>query len=540
MFKKLKLLRNPVLLVGYPLFVITGIGFFIMLDFKDYIKEVLAFGILTSLFFVITLLIKQVKRQNICIKISYFILSLLAILKLSFYINYGVKISASAFYVIFETNAPEATDFFYQYLNYKIIGVIILFILPLFIVSKITHLNIFHSERKETFIKSKPLKYLCVIFMMGAIVLLHWKFKTENLIINSYYSYLDYKMTKANLKKNLAQTYSNFIEDVNSKDEEQTYIIIIGESTSALHMELYGYRRETNPLLSNIKDELIVFNNVITPHVHTITALDKILTQSDYENSYKEQNTSIVQLANEAGFSTYWISNQRPVGLHESIPTLIGSAAKHTLFLNTQNSNGSIFDETILPSLKNALKSKEKKKVIFLHLIGTHSAYSKRYPEAFNFFKEKNVLNKKLSGKESAIINEYDNAIRYNDFIVYSIIESAKAMDINGYVLYFSDHGDEVYDTMNLMGHNEYHGTQSMYEIPFLLWSSKKYAKYNGKLKNFKSYTNRKYVLEDFIHSFSDLSAIHFKGYDSTKSIFNRAFKEKPRLIRNGKNYDER
>src|SRR5690606_41021472 len=51
-----------------------------------------------------------------------------------------------------------------------------------------------------------------------------------------------------------------------------------------------------------------------------------------------------------------------------------------------------------------------KQKLIVLHLLGTHTAYHQRYPEEFNHFSG--------SGKKEKIIAEYDNAVRYNDFVV--------------------------------------------------------------------------------------------------------------------------
>src|SRR5690606_14130732 len=100
-------------------------------------------------------------------------------------------------------------------------------------------------------------------------------------------------------------------------DAPQTYVVIIGESTSARNMGLYGYYRNTNPLLTEIKDELLIFNDVISPHTHTIPSLNKMLSLSNFENPDVIHCGSIVQLANAAGFSTYWISNQQPIGIHE-------------------------------------------------------------------------------------------------------------------------------------------------------------------------------------------------------------------------------
>ncbi len=544
MFKNLKPLRNLILLIGYPLFVIVTIGFFITPYFKGYLKEVLAFSLLTGVFLSVILLINGNKKRNYFSLFTLIILTILAVLKLSFYVNYGVKISASALYVIFETNSTEASEFLTQYLNIKVLGIVLIALVPFFylLYNKYFKDSSFFKnlEFNNKYLNSISFKVLYVIFIFGAIVVIHFKLREENLLINSYYAYIDYSVTKANLKKNLAQPHSHYIKDVSSNKEQQTYIVIIGESTSSWHMQLYGYERETNPLLSKLKDEMVLFNKVISPNVHTIVSLDKILTQSSFKDPFKIENTSIVQLANEAGFSTYWISNQRPVGLHESIPTLIGSAANNTYFLNTNNGQDIIYDDVIFPTLKRVLNSQQEKKMIFIHLIGTHGAYNNRYPKTFDYFKDDSINGKTLSKYKVQKVNEYDNAIRYNDSIVYSVIQNVKAKNENSFVLYFSDHGDEVYDTMDLEGHNEYHGTKPMYEIPFVLWTSKTYKNTNTHFENFKNYTERKYILEDFIHSFSDLSEIQYKGYDSTKSIFNEAFIERPRLIRKGKDYDKK
>lgn len=528
----IKPLISLAFVVGYPFLIITILGWFLMPHLKGYLKEVLAFAFLTLIFLSIILLISNLKLRKFFIMLSVSALAILAIIKLSFYANYGVKISPSALFVIFETNAPEASDFLFQYITLKVLFIILLLMLPLFVVAKRMYfhkVSILSNFRFwNLYLREYLLKALCVAVVIGAFLCIKWKLKEENLFINSSSSFSEYKKTKESLKKDLAQPISNYVKEVSSSEEAQTYVVIIGESTSNWHMQLYGYKRETNPLLTEIKDELLVFDNVITPDVHTISALDKILTQSDFKTPYREKNTSMVQLANAAGFSTYWISNQRPVGIYESIPTLIGSAANHQYFLNSDNSDYDIYDEVLLPTLKEVLSSTvNNKKVIFMHLIGTHGDYKRRYPKKFNYFKDK-VNDKKFDSKELAIVNHYDNAVRYNDFIVRSVIESVREVNENSYVVYFSDHGDEVYDTMQWVGHDKYRKTPPMYEIPFLVWVSDKFKNKNNLSSEFVHYTGRKYNLENFIHSFSNLSLIDYEGYDEEKSIFSPNFKLKP------------
>ncbi len=61
--------------------------------------------------------------------------------------------------------------------------------------------------------------------------------------------------------------------------------------------------------------------------------------------------------------------------------------------------------------------------------------------------------------------------------MVASLIKDFKATDPNGFPVYFSDHGEEVYDTPphKTQGRNEDNPTRHMYTIPFLLWTSEKW-----------------------------------------------------------------
>lgn len=536
------LLRNFGFTIFYPLVVVTIAGWFLIPYFKPFLKEVIAFGLLSTIVFCTYILLYNGRIQNWFLAISSFLISVLAFIKLTFYYHYGVKLSGSALFVIFETNTEESKEFLSYYLDTPVLllaGILFIpwvVILPFVLKRKTSSLLIVNVKD----IKWKILVFFTIIL---AVFVIHKKFSEHNIIYTSVASYSDYQATKAILKKTLAKSESEILEVTSTLETPQTYVVIIGESTSRWHMQLYGYERETNPLLTEIQDELIVFKDVITPNVHTILALDKILTLSDYNEPNKEANGSVVQLANQAGFTTYWLSNQRPVGLHESMSTLIGNAADHKYFLATDNYNSNIYDENIFPKLESILSQNDSKKMIFIHLIGTHSDYKKRYPESYNVFKDNPPQTEFSNPSNENIINEYDNAIRYNDFVVREVIETVRKENKPSYVVYFSDHGDEVYDTMDLMGHNEYFATPPMHEIPFIVWLSPEYKNQIPTFSELKSYSNRRYNLEDFIHSFSELSNIQFNLIDSTRSVFNQGFQERTRWINRHKkqeDYDNR
>lgn len=537
-----KNLLTKVAVVFYPWLLLSIIGWFLIPFTKDYLKEIIAFFLMSLILLGLAIPVTKTSFQKYFVYSSFLLLSCLSFLKLSFYYHYGVKLSASALFVIFETNATETSDFIANYFDSNVIVLSLIFLLPFLYLGYAIFFRKGHRLDqifRDLTSASMLTKISIILIVSVSVFIIHKKFKEENIIIKSIRSYDEYVMTKKLLKDNLAQKLSPNLEVTSFSATPQTYVVIIGESTSNWHMGLYGYARNTNPLLSEIREELIVFDSVIAPNVHTILSLEKTLTLSDFERPNKKENGSVVQLANAAGFTTYWLSNQKPVGMHETVSTIIANAADHTYYLATDDYRATIYDENLLPALTEVLGAPNEKKMIFLHLIGTHIKYSDRYPEKFNVYTRTKPKNSFTDKKGMRRVNTYDNAIRYNDSIIREIIEMVRATDTKSYVSYFSDHGDEVYDTMELAGHNEYHATRPMYEVPFLVWVSEKYQRDLSGSFNSNLLETRRYNLEDYIHSFAELSEIKFTQWDSTKSIFNSGFQPKIRWIKEGEDYDK-
>jgi heptose-I-phosphate ethanolaminephosphotransferase len=528
------------LFVFYPFLVLFIFGWFVIPYAKEYLKEIIAFGLLSLVFFNCILIIPKVKIRKWLLLLFTIVLSVLIFIKISFYHHYGVKISASALFVIFETNAVEATDFLSNYVNYFTIVLLLLLLNP-YLLYFVKSIRVFFQKSLQENLSFSILKIVALLLIPISLYLIHLKFQDKNIVLTSYYTYEDFLSTKKLLKKNIAQKHSKIIKVDSFNKSPQIHVVIIGESTSKWHMQLYGYSRETNPLLTEIEDELIVFKDVITPHVHTINALEKILTLTIFNDPNKKENASVVQLSNQAGYTTYWLSNQRPVGLHESTASLISGGADFKYFLSSNDYMFNIYDENILPKLDDIILEKKEKKIIFIHLIGTHSGYDNRYPESYSYFNGVRENQKFTHEKAISLTNEYDNSVRYNDFIVREIIEKIRKTNTNSYVMYFSDHGDDIFDVYNdIAGHNEYHGTSPMYEIPFIVWASESYKNNHPKFEFLKKNRFKKYNLEHFIHSFSEISDIKFNLFQPTNSIFNSHFKETKRIIKNGEDYDAR
>ena len=81
--------------------------------------------------------------------------------------------------------------------------------------------------------------------------------------------------------------------------------------------------------------------------------------------------------------------------------------------------------------------------------------YKERVPEKFKKFTDKDDRFNEWQKNKSKIVNDYDNSILYVDYIVNEIISKIKNENKKSYVLYFSDHGEEFYDSKDFMGHGQ-------------------------------------------------------------------------------------
>jgi len=176
-----------------------------------------------------------------------------------------------------------------------------------------------------------------------------------------------------------------------------------------------------------------------------------------------------------------------------------------------------------------------KKKIIVIHLLGTHGKYRERYPTSFMKF----TSSKRSNNDWAWMVNEYDNAVLYHDYLVSTIINKVKKEGMLSSVLYFSDHGDDVFEVGDFALHTEKLATFPMFSIPFILWLSPEYKKENSEMVNhLNTYLDRRYMTDDVIHSIFDLLHIQSSSYNERRSIFNTHFLQKKRKI-SGLDFDD-
>ncbi|MFH5069659.1 phosphoethanolamine transferase [Enterobacter cloacae complex sp. 2024EL-00215] len=230
------------------------------------------------------------------------------------------------------------------------------------------------------------------------------------------------------------------------------YVLIIGESERTANMGIYGYQRDTTPELVKYQSQLLLFRNAVTPAPVTIMAVPLAMT-ADTVGARDPRNygDNVINIANKAGYDTYWFSRQGKGGAHNNVITGIAMNTKQHEWVEGG------YDEGLLPLLGDALK-KPGKKIIVLHLNGSHEPACRRFP-----------ANQAVLTGGSEADDCYDNSVRYTDTVmgkVFNMLESSRSS-----VMYFSDHG-LIRDPQRAVvySHGNVNPPREALHIPVFIW----------------------------------------------------------------------
>ena len=467
----------------------------------------------------------------------FYLVLLAGVIDLLYVLVFRTFITPSAIEAIFLTNSKESLEFIKSYFSLTNFVIVAFYIL----ISQMAWLYspIFLNENLGSV-------FTGIVIFLSVVIFYKIAFKANYKgvlpgVIGMIPTYLkDKKLTDALIDKRgkLATGLDENKIKLASTLDSLTTLVVIGESSSRRHQQLYGYGRETTPHQNSFADELIILNNMISNFSQTNPSLSNILTEAEQDSNLSADSAlSIIDIANKAGIETWWISNQES---NKSTPNAIAKCANHCYFLQVENALKK-YDADLLPQIEKAVSSNAKHKIIFVHLSGSHLQYKERYPVEFDFFKDSSNIKpytKKISKKIKTTINEYDNAVRYTDHVLDKIRQSLKNSVAPSVMIYLSDHGEEVFDTRNFKGHEPSNFSKPMFEIPFWVWASKDYKKvHQGKLQNLQSKQNSPLELEDLFHFVLDISTVESDYSNIEKSWGCKKYKLKPRIVY-GKDFD--
>lgn len=325
----------------------------------------------------------------------------------------------------------------------------------------------------------------------------------------------------------------------------QIVVVVIGESTTRRHMGIHGYHRPTTPALESLRDQLIIFPNAISPVASTLPGVIGALCATGFQmESLECQGPTLIEIARAAGYRTTWISNQAPSGFGDNFIVELGRTTDRAIFVNQDVSSAgeadssASLDEKVLAPLDELLATARESggsHMIFVHLMGTHFTYEKRYPKDQRPFATTDDLRLDADVSDpraGTIINHYDNAVAYQDQVLGEIMNHLNAADRDALLIYFSDHGEEVYNTDNFAGHSEDRVTPAMREVPVIVGYSRGYAKRSADdLVRWRRYAAQPFSTFQLTPSVAGLLGLRSDAFHDRDNVFSDQFRPDQAVI---------
>ncbi|MBN2055456.1 sulfatase-like hydrolase/transferase [bacterium] len=462
--------------------------------------------------------------------------------------TFSHKITPEVMFVLFETNLRESGEFLSMYGNLNVLLIVLVIALPFVLKCGLSRLP--PCRRCVCRFFSKTYWIVNALFcLLGCAGFQAWhqQYNSTFALLSGVAHYREETAGYQQIRDNL-QGSDLEGQVLSTAGGGQIGVLVIGESLNRHHMRLYGYYRPTTPRLDELADELFAFRDVISPHSHTNLVMRKLLTFYNNESTASWfAEPTLINCMNAAGYKTYWLSNQEAYGAWANVTTALASQAQVIIYNGWRTSAGNTrvkYDTDLLPCLDTILeKDGHEKKFIAMHLMGNHVLYRDRYPKEFDRFDRDTVQTDGrsfLDEEKKKTISEYDNAVLVTDYLLAAIIDRLKRLETPSYLLFLSDHGEEVYDQRDFCGHTETVGNRFMIEIPFILWLSEEYrAVFPEIAERSGASLDNPYLSDDLIHTLCELSHLDFDRFEPARSIVNPAFRRDRRRLYNGRDYDE-
>jgi len=281
-------------------------------------------------------------------------------------------------------------------------------------------------------------------------------------------------------------------------------VLMIGESARKMNFSLYGYEKNTNPLLSARTD--ITLLNARSCATYTTAGVKAILEYKDSPDLYEILPNYLFR----TGADVIWRS-----GNWGEPPIHIDEYVDEDDLREQYDCEDEKYDGILIEGLKERIQqSKSNKVLIILHMGTSHGPdYSTRYPERFGVFTPVSDSVEEAAKDRTALVNGYDNTIVYTDYLIDSTIEQLRELEEwNSSLIFVSDHGESLGEGKMFM-----HGVplkvapREQYEIPFIVWTSD-----GKKIRGFSEAIDQHYVF----HSVLRLMGVSSPVYNKEKDIF--------------------
>lgn len=252
-------------------------------------------------------------------------------------------------------------------------------------------------------------------------------------------------------------------------------VLVVGETARAANFGLDGYARDTTPELAKVP-ELVNFQRLYSCGTATAISLPCMfsrLGRAEFDVDKAAAQENLLDVLTRAGYDVAWYNNNSGCkGVCKRVPYQDLSASSPVA---GRCQDGECFDEVLVDALKDKLKTVSRDTVIVLHQKGNHGpAYYKRYPAAFQRWTPVCETSSLQRCEQQTIVNAYDNAIAYTDYVLARVIAELRADGrANGGMIYLSDHGESLGENGLYLHSTPYWlAPQTQTHVPAVMWFS--------------------------------------------------------------------
>jgi arylsulfatase A-like enzyme len=293
-----------------------------------------------------------------------------------------------------------------------------------------------------------------------------------------------------------------------SGDSPQGVILIMADTLRRDHLDMYGYRRETAPVLSRMASEGTLFRDnisqaswtkVSTPSIHT-SLYPTTHTVKQVPDRLPSSATTLAEVYRAAGYATLSFSSVGFTGqssnMHQGFEELHESGSRTA---DNQTKSAREYVDRLLPWLE---QHQDVPFFVFLHVFDPHSPFEPRPPydtlwadpskkagfeeeldRVREFIETPTLRNRGMPSREELLEAEvdpdefisqyydwYDGSIRGMDMEIGRLLEGLRALNLadSTLVAFIGDHGEEFLDHGRTWhGHSVY---GELVNVPLLLW----------------------------------------------------------------------
>lgn len=250
-----------------------------------------------------------------------------------------------------------------------------------------------------------------------------------------------------------------------ANNEKSIMVLVIGESARRQNFSLYGYQKNTNPLLS--KTPNLYHFDATSCGTYTTAGVKCILEHTDSDELYEILPNYLYR----NGVEVIWRTS------NWGEPPLHIKNYQNREYLKKQCAGDACdYDEILFNGLKKQIEASKKNKIlIVLHTSTSHGpTYYKKYPPAFEVFKPVCKSVELGNCTQADLINAYDNTIVYTDYLLSKLIETLKEeKSFKSAMIFVSDHGESLGEkNLYMHGLPMSMAPKEQYEIPFIVWVS--------------------------------------------------------------------